>query len=648
MHSVKMKRNFRLFLTVTIFLASVIGLFVLFWYVAVIPYYVRLEEREARYSATVVKLAFEREVASLEQLVIGYAAGFGSRADDTNVEQAWEQFFNRDVLSENQLAAVAVLDLEGRCLFSQIADEGLENVAATLGSKINHGWSKNIREYHSPVTGFFAAKQGWYLISGTYLVSPAEVAQNRLHYLLFFRAVDEAFIYKLSRQFRFEFQLNYPVAVNDPRLENVTRTSPVVVEKGTDDYLNVYFKLEDFNQQNAALVQIFFPREYVFQLRHGSLMHLVMVWSAFIVMAFILTLMVRAGVKKPFKNLSAVIHGLREENKVRLPVDDFEGKEIVSLVTEFNLLLDDLEQSKIHQICSEQRTDLIQRVVPSAIFTVDENKIVTSWNECATRLTGYRAEEMIGNVCFLFAEKPCQESCGLFDDRVPKPIMGRECTIRRKDGRLIQISKNVDYLKDTQGRVIGGIECFEDISNRKSSEEALQWELALNIRLAHLSRTIIHAPGNIEKIADELLDHARNLTKSPHGFVAIRQTDEPQHFLALTSLFSNPCEASPSAVDSSSSHSSSSYNRQSLLNCVYHYRDHICFNDLDSLGTLSFVDGANEKINHFMALPIFDGADRLIGQLALANKTGGYTHHDRQAVEQLVELFTVVLINQHR
>lgn len=512
------------------------GLFVLFWYVSIIPYYVRLEEREARYSATVVKLAFEREIKSLEQLVVGYAAGLAAHAGDSGAPHAWEAFFSRNMLMESQLAAVVVLDHDGHCLFSQSSGDGLGDglgdLTDSLGSNTNNGWSQDGKNYHSPVAGYFAHNQEWYLVSGTYIVSTDQTLPHTSRFLLFFRAVDEPFVYKLSRQFRFQFKLNYPVAADDPHLQKISRALPVVVETRGRDYLNVYFELDDISQQAPALVQILFPRNYVAQLRHDSLIHLTFFGGVFIVMAIVLILMVRASTMKSFKDLLDKIRSLKKEQNVRLPVADCEGREVVGLMAAFNALLDDLEQSKIHQACTEQKCDLIQRVVPSAVFTVDENKVVTSWNECATQLTGYRSEEMIGNVCFLFAENPCRENCGLFDETIAKPIMGRECTIRRKDGRLIRISKNVDYLKDTQGRVVGGIECFIDVSNRKSSEEALQWELALNMRLAQLSRSIIHFPEAVEKIAEELLEHSRNLTESPQGFVAMRENGLKQHFFS--------------------------------------------------------------------------------------------------------------------
>jgi two-component system sensor histidine kinase/response regulator len=120
---------------------------------------------------------------------------------------------------------------------------------------------------------------------------------------------------------------------------------------------------------------------------------------------------------------------------------------------------------------ANQMGDYIRRVIPSGLFTVDTQRRVTSWNDQAARITGYSAEEVLGRECLLFALSPCEERCGLLALEVPKPIFGRECTIRRKDGAVRIIMKNVNLLRDSAGYIIGGIESFEDITDRKKEEE---------------------------------------------------------------------------------------------------------------------------------------------------------------------------------
>ncbi|HIJ97409.1 MAG TPA: response regulator [Desulfuromonadales bacterium] len=122
---------------------------------------------------------------------------------------------------------------------------------------------------------------------------------------------------------------------------------------------------------------------------------------------------------------------------------------------------------------AHEQATLLFNLTPSATFSVDLNRNITSWNEAMFRATGYSAEEAIGQNCSFFAVLPCKNRCGLFTPEVPKPVIARECTFLHKDGEYHVISKSVDYLRDSNGEIIGGIESFEDITNRKIAEEKL-------------------------------------------------------------------------------------------------------------------------------------------------------------------------------
>lgn len=112
----------------------------------------------------------------------------------------------------------------------------------------------------------------------------------------------------------------------------------------------------------------------------------------------------------------------------------------------------------------------IFKTMPSAIFTVDKDKNIVNWNKKAEEITGFSQEEIIGKPCKLFAGMPCKEFCGLFSEDVQKPITGKEATIITKNGEERIISKNVEIISDKFGNIIGGIESFEDITERKSLE----------------------------------------------------------------------------------------------------------------------------------------------------------------------------------
>ncbi|ADG83495.1 bifunctional diguanylate cyclase/phosphodiesterase [Thermincola potens] len=126
----------------------------------------------------------------------------------------------------------------------------------------------------------------------------------------------------------------------------------------------------------------------------------------------------------------------------------------------------------MHKFFTWNNLDQLYNMIPSAIFTVNTNRIITSINNKAANLFGYPAEEIVGRSCTEFCYGPCCSHCRLFDDGVPKPATG-EGIIKTRSGLVRIILKNIDLLRDNEGAIIGGIETFEDITERKKTEEAL-------------------------------------------------------------------------------------------------------------------------------------------------------------------------------
>ncbi|MCP4694919.1 MAG: PAS domain S-box protein, partial [Desulfobacterales bacterium] len=122
-----------------------------------------------------------------------------------------------------------------------------------------------------------------------------------------------------------------------------------------------------------------------------------------------------------------------------------------------------------------QRRELqtVLRTTPAAIFTVDANGRINSWNPSAERITGYTAEEVVGKPCIFkrMNERVCGE-CPM-DDRnyLDK---SHESNIVDKMGRTRIISKSISYIRDGSGHVINAVESFWDITARKEAEAALQ------------------------------------------------------------------------------------------------------------------------------------------------------------------------------
>ena len=177
------------------------------------------------------------------------------------------------------------------------------------------------------------------------------------------------------------------------------------------------------------------------------------------------------------------------------------------------------KETELNLVKAKERVEQIYRLVPCAIFTVDKDEKITSWNKRAEEMTGYKYEEIIGQPCSTFSEKECFYKCGLFNNSIKKPVYFSKCEIVKKDGTVISVSKNVDYLRDEEGSIIGGIETFEDITEKEKT------------LLAHIeNETRVKAVQRISNLGSMELDIQTHDCKWSDEFFRICGL-EPQSFL---------------------------------------------------------------------------------------------------------------------
>lgn len=127
---------------------------------------------------------------------------------------------------------------------------------------------------------------------------------------------------------------------------------------------------------------------------------------------------------------------------------------------------------------SAKRLGELAAIVASSddvIMSKDLNGIITSWNDAATRVFGYTAEEMIGaSILKLIPEHLHSDEQTILESiRAGRRVEHFETLRQTKDGRLIDVSLTVSPLKDANGRVIGASKILRDVSQRKRIEQSL-------------------------------------------------------------------------------------------------------------------------------------------------------------------------------
>src|SRR5205823_7845593 len=119
---------------------------------------------------------------------------------------------------------------------------------------------------------------------------------------------------------------------------------------------------------------------------------------------------------------------------------------------------------------------LVDAVSDYAIFLLDREGVIRSWNSGAERITAYRAAEIVGRHFSLFFTREDQAA------DVPSEILtsasgsGRaeqEGWRIRKDGSRFWAVSSVQPVRDGRGRVIGFTKIIRDTSERRQAQQAL-------------------------------------------------------------------------------------------------------------------------------------------------------------------------------
>lgn len=90
----------------------------------------------------------------------------------------------------------------------------------------------------------------------------------------------------------------------------------------------------------------------------------------------------------------------------------------------------------------------------------------------------------------------------------------------RKDDNRIHTSLGTSPILDDEGNYMGAIAGVQDITERKSAEKGLKWELSVNDALAAIYAHLVATSSSIEEISDTVLTQAMTLTGSTQGCVA--------------------------------------------------------------------------------------------------------------------------------
>jgi PAS domain S-box-containing protein len=153
-------------------------------------------------------------------------------------------------------------------------------------------------------------------------------------------------------------------------------------------------------------------------------------------------------------------------------------------------------------ILLEQNATILDSIA-EGVFTVDPDWRITFINRAAQEITGIPAAEALGRPCCdVFQANICETTCILGRTmETGESVVNQPVAILRVDGQEIPISVSTAVLRDKEGRVIGGVQTFRDLS--------LEEELRRRVKRQYRLGDIISKSPLMQKVFDLLPAIAR-------------------------------------------------------------------------------------------------------------------------------------------
>jgi PAS domain S-box-containing protein len=137
------------------------------------------------------------------------------------------------------------------------------------------------------------------------------------------------------------------------------------------------------------------------------------------------------------------------------------------------------ENAAFHQLSAEDRLRHLGAIIDSsedAIFSTTLLGSVLSWNHSAERIYGYTAREMLGNSIFnVIPTSRVSELKSVMQEveRGQRPTSFETVRVR-KDGATMHVYLTISPVLDSSGQLIGTSTIARDITDKKTTEEALR------------------------------------------------------------------------------------------------------------------------------------------------------------------------------
>ncbi|HNS19505.1 MAG TPA: PAS domain-containing protein [Sedimentisphaerales bacterium] len=199
---------------------------------------------------------------------------------------------------------------------------------------------------------------------------------------------------------------------------------------------------------------------------------------------------------------------------------------------------------------------------------------------------------------------------------------------------------------DNQGRVAQIIEYCVDITEYRRIIEDYRWEMAVDEALVELADALIDPSFLLEEVAETVLEQARRLTASEHGYVSSIDPDTGGNVgHTLTGMMGRECRVKNRKGVTTPPGPDGLYPGLfgHALNTAMGFYTNAPGEHPASMG----LPAGHIPVRNFLTVPAVVWG-QVVGQIALANSTRDYSARDLHAIERMAKLYALAIQRMRR
>jgi len=142
-------------------------------------------------------------------------------------------------------------------------------------------------------------------------------------------------------------------------------------------------------------------------------------------------------------------------------------------------VLDDVEDEKHKASQERDKVNTILQSIGDGVFVIDTNYRITLFNHVAEQISGFSAKEAINKkyekVLRFIREGDEKRNDGFLKDAMEQGVvaeMENHTLLIRKDGKKVSVADSAAPLKDLDGRILGVVVVFRDITREREVDRA--------------------------------------------------------------------------------------------------------------------------------------------------------------------------------